>query len=86
MSLASKVANLFSSESTNPQSNRPGFGFVDDGLSRGEHTFAAVKLGSESLTSEIMASKAAEEEGRSPYLHVRYPAQHKRFVANFDSV
>ncbi len=86
MSLASKVANLFSSGSTNPQPNRPDFDFVDDGLSRGEHTFAAVKLGTESLTSEIMASKAVKEEGRAPYLHVRYPAQHKRFVANFDSV
>jgi hypothetical protein len=74
MSLTSKVANLFSSGSTNPQSNRPGFGFVDDGLPGGKHTFADVKLGPEGFTPEIMASKAVEEEGRSPYLHVRYPA------------
>jgi hypothetical protein len=85
MFLASKVANLFSSGSTNPQSNRPGFGFVDDGLSGvsgGKHTFADVKLGPKGFTPEIMASKTVEEEGRSPYLHVRYTARHKRSIAN----
>jgi hypothetical protein len=79
MSLASKVANLFSSGSTNAQTNRNGFGFAEDGLSGGKDTFADVKLGSEGFTPEIMASKALEEEGRSPYLHVRDLARDKIF-------
>jgi hypothetical protein len=70
MSLASKVANLFSSGSTNAETNRIGFGFSEDGLSRGKDTFADVKFGSEGFASETMAPKALEEEGRSPYLHV----------------
>lgn len=86
MSLASKVANLFSSGSTSTQTNRNGFGFVDDGLSKGKHSFADVKLGSVDLTPEIMASKAVEEERRSPYLHVRYPRTQKKFTANMQSV
>ena len=86
MSLASKVANLFSSGSTNSQPNRNHFGFVDDGLSGGKHTFADVKLGPEGFMPEIMASKAVEEERRSPYLHVRDPPFHKRSAANLYSV
>jgi hypothetical protein len=77
MSLASKVANLFSSGSSNSQSKRNSFGFPEDGLSGGKDTFADVKLGPEVITSEIMASKAVEEESRSPYLHVRYPTLDK---------
>jgi len=81
MSLASKVANLFSSGSTNSQTNRNGFGFSEDGLSGGKDTFADVKLGPEGIASEIMASKAVEEEGRSPYLYVGYPTWDKRSIS-----
>lgn len=70
MSLGSRVANLFSG-STNAQQDRNNFGFVDDGLSTGKQNFANVKLGTEGLGSETMASKADEEEGRPPYIHVR---------------
>jgi hypothetical protein len=73
MSLASKVANLFSPGSTNAQPNRNEFGFVDDGLPGGKHTFADVKLGPEGFTSESMVSKKVEEKEHRPYLHVRYP-------------
>jgi hypothetical protein len=86
MSLASKVANLFSSGSTSAQTNRNGFGFVDDGLPGGKHTFADVELGPEGYTPEIMAPKAVEEERRSPYLHVRYFQRHTKFTANMGSV
>jgi hypothetical protein len=86
MSLASKVANLFSSGSTNTHPNRNDFGFVDDGLSEGKQTFADVKLGPEGFTSEIMVSKAVEEEGRPPYLHVSHPHVEPEATANLCSV
>jgi hypothetical protein len=86
MSLASKVANLFSSGSTNTQAHRNVFGFVDDGLSEGKQTFADVEFGSEGLTSGIMLSKAGEEEGRRPYIHVRYPHREPNASANLSSV
>ena len=86
MSLASKVANLFSSGSTNAQTNRNVFAFSEDGLSGGKDTFVDVKLGSEGFMSENMASKAVEEEGRSPYLHVGHLAPGKRLTANLRSV
>jgi len=84
MSLASKVANLFSG-STNTQTHRNGFGFPEDGLSEGKDTFVDVKMGSEGLTSETMASKAIEEEGRSPYLHVGHPSTRIRSTTNLYS-
>ncbi len=70
MSLASLVANLFSPESTRTAPSRTGFGIVDDGESGG-NSFADVKLRTEGLGTNTMASEALEEEGRPPYLHVR---------------
>ena len=70
MSLTSKVANLFSSGSTDTQQNRNTLGFTDDGLAEGKQTFANVKLGADGFGSKTMAPKADEEEGRPPYLHV----------------
>ncbi len=69
MSLGSRVANLFSG-STRTQQDRNEFGIADDGLSGGKQTFDDVKLGEEGVRQDIMASKADEEEGRPPYLHV----------------
>ena len=74
MSLASRVANLFSSGSTTQPTDRNEFGFVDDGLSEEKEIFADVKLGEEGFRLEIMAPKAVEEEARPPYLHVRWQA------------
>lgn len=71
MSLASRVANLFSSSTTSPQQNRNEFGLVDDGVPAGRQHFADIKLGAETVMSETVAQKAVEEEGRPPYLHVR---------------
>ena len=70
MSLASLVANLFSPESPRTTPNRTGFGIVDDGESAGS-SFVDVKLRTEGLGSNTMASEALEEEGRPPYLLVR---------------
>ncbi|TVY80838.1 putative mitochondrial carrier [Lachnellula suecica] len=69
MSLASRVANLFSSSSTGPQQSRNELGFVDDGVPAGKQGFADIKLGSERVMPENMAPKAVEEEARPPYLH-----------------
>ena len=73
MSLASKVATLFSSRSTTAQPNSNDFAHVDDGVRGEKQPFAGVKLGSESFTSETMSSKTVEEEPRPLYLHVRHP-------------
>jgi hypothetical protein len=71
--LASRVANLFSSESTTKQQNHNGIGLVDDGISGGKGSFADVRLGTADFRSDTMAPKAIEEEeeeGRPPYIHV----------------
>lgn len=73
MPLASLVANLFSSGSTNTQSdNHNCLGFTDDGLSGGKESFTDVRLGTEITGSKTMAPKELEEEARPPYLHVSY--------------
>lgn len=73
MSLASRVANLFSSGTSTPQQGRDEFGFVDDGVPEGKQTFSDFKLGTEGFRSDTMAQKEVEEEeGRPPYLHVRW--------------
>lgn len=69
MSLASRVANLFSS-STSPQRTND-FGLVNDGGPAGQQGLADIRLGAESVMSETNAQKAVEEEARPPYLHVR---------------
>ncbi|KAH6671861.1 mitochondrial carrier domain-containing protein [Halenospora varia] len=70
MSLASRVANLFSSGTSTPQQGRDEFGFVDDGVPEGKQTFSDFKLGTEGFRSDTMAQKEVEEEeGRPPYLH-----------------
>ncbi|KAF4632285.1 hypothetical protein G7Y89_g5846 [Cudoniella acicularis] len=71
MSLASRVANLFSSGTSTTQQDRNDFGFVDDGVPARKQTFADVKLGTRRVRSDTMASKAIEEEeeSRPPYIH-----------------
>ena len=86
MSLASKVANLFSSGSTSTQTPSNSFGFPEDGLSGGKNTFVDVKMGSEGLRTGTMASKTVEEEGRSPYLHVGHPSTGNRSTTDLCSV
>jgi hypothetical protein len=70
--LASRVANLFSSKSTTKQQNHNDIGLVDDGLSGGKGSFADVRLGAADFRSDTMAPKTTEEEeeGRPPYIHV----------------
>ena len=85
MSLASRVANLFSSGSTTKTADRNEFGFVDDGLSEGKETFADVRLGREGIRSKTMAPKAVEEEARPPYLHVRWRASISKSMHDTDS-
>ncbi len=70
--LASRVANLFSSESTTKQQNHNDIGLVDDGLSGRKGSFADVRLEAADFRSDTMAPKATEEEeeGRPPYIHV----------------
>ncbi len=72
MSLGSLVANLFSGSTSRTQQVRNEFEFADDGLSEGKPTFADTKFGSGGFRSETMASKEDEEEGRPPYVHVRW--------------
>jgi hypothetical protein len=72
MSLASRVANLFSSGSTDaPREGNNSLGFDNDGLPGGKETFIDVRLGVELARPENMAPKALED-GRPPYLHVSY--------------
>lgn len=69
MSLASRVANLFSSSTSRPE-GRNKFDLVDDGVPAGKQGFPDVKLGAERVKSNTMAQKDfAEEEARPPYLH-----------------
>ena len=83
--LASRAANLISPESTNKQQNQDGLGFVDDGISGGKGTFVDVKLGTAGFRTDTMAPKTTEEEeeGRPPYLHVRYQQGGQRRIADF---
>ena len=69
MSLASRVTNFFSAQ--RGERNDLGFADGDDVLPGGKGSFVNGTLGG---MSEIMAQKAVEEEGRPPYLHVRYCA------------
>lgn len=69
MSLTSRVVNLFSSGSAgSPAEDRTKFGIVDDG---GEED-VNVRVGKRLLGSKVMAQEEVEEEGRPPYLHVRF--------------
>jgi hypothetical protein len=72
--LASRIANLFSPDSTHSNSqNHNSVGFVDDGISGGTGDFPDVKLGTANFRSNTMASEAVEEEeARPPYIHVSY--------------
>jgi len=70
MSLASRVANLFSS-STSLQQSTNEFDLVDDGGPAGKQGLADIRMGADSVMSETNAQKAVEEEARPPYLHVR---------------
>jgi len=70
MSLASRVANLFSSGSAGSSTDaRNAFGFADDGLQEGQGDFAEGRAGTGHIRSKTMAPEKDEEEARPPYLH-----------------
>ena len=70
MSLASRVANLFSG-SPAVERERSKLNFGDDGLSNEEIVFADRQSRLHATKSDAMAQKDVKEEGRPPYLHVR---------------
>lgn len=70
MSLASRVANLFSG-SPAVERERSKLNFGDDGLSDEELGFAHRQSRLHAAESDAMAQKDVKEEARPPYLHVR---------------
>lgn len=70
MSLASRVANLFSG-SPAVERERSKLNFGDDGLSDEDLGFADRQSRLHAAESDAMAQKDVTEEGRPPYLHVR---------------
>lgn len=70
MSLASRVANLFSG-SPAVERERSKLNFGDDGLSDEELGVAHRQSRLHAAESDAMAQKDVTEEGRPPYLHVR---------------
>jgi hypothetical protein len=71
MSLTSRLANLFSSGTTNISDDRNRLAFAEDGLVGGKETSAGVRFGTKLDRSKTMAPKKLEEEARPPYLHVK---------------
>jgi len=70
MSLASRVANLFYTGSTNTQrEDRNRLAITDNGLPGGRETPIDVRFRPEFVGSGTMAPKTVEEEDRPPYLH-----------------
>jgi hypothetical protein len=82
MSLASRVTNLFSSGSTGGTGPEEGneTGLASDGLERGNRRMEDGILGARAFKPETMSPQTVEEEGRPPYLHVRFngPSQRRR--------
>jgi hypothetical protein len=82
MSLASRVTNLFSSGSTGGTGLEEGneTGLASDGLERGNRRMEDGILGATAFKPETMSPQTVEEEGRPPYLHVRFngPSQRRR--------
>lgn len=69
MSLTSRVINLFSSGSTAaPAEDRTKFAIADNG---GEEDVKFI-VGKSLFGSQTMAKGDIEDEGRPPYLHVRF--------------
>lgn len=71
MSLASRVANLFSGSTTSAEQDQSKFSLANDGLSDRHINFPDVQSRRKGTHSDAMAQKEVEEEGRPPYLHVR---------------
>jgi hypothetical protein len=71
MSLASRVANLFSGSSISAGQDQSKFSLANDGLSDRHINFPDVESRRKGAYSDTMAQKEVEEEGRPPYLHVR---------------
>ena len=88
MSLASRVTNFFSSSSSIQRQERNDLGFADadDGLPGGKGSFVDGRLGTKGFRTDTMAQKTVEEEGRPPYLHVRYHCDELRSIANVNSL
>jgi hypothetical protein len=72
MSLASRVANLFSGNSTSVEQDQSKFSLANDGLSERHISFPDVESRRRGAYADTMAQKEVEEEGRPPYLHVRF--------------
>lgn len=75
MSLASRVANLFSG-SPAVERERSKLNFGDDGLSDEEIGFAHRQSRLHATESDDMAQEDVAEEARPPYLHVRSGCTH----------
>jgi hypothetical protein len=71
MSLASRVANLFSGSSTTPGQDQSKFNLANDGLSDRHINFPDVESRRKGVYSHTMVQKEVKEEGRPTYLHVR---------------
>jgi len=75
MSLASRLANLFSGSPTATEDHNS-FRFQDDGLSKERVSFAGVNSSRRGTRPYTMAQEEAEEEEARPaYLHVSFPQQ-----------
>jgi hypothetical protein len=72
MSLASRVANLFSGSSTSAGQDQSQFTLANDGLSDRHISLSGVESRRRGAYSDTMSPKEVEEEGRPPYLHVRH--------------
>jgi len=71
MSLASRVANLFSGSSNVAEQDQSKFNLANDGLSDRHINFPDVESRRKGAYLHTMAQKEVKEEGRPPYLHVR---------------
>jgi hypothetical protein len=73
MSLASRLANLFSGSPIATEEDHNTFGFQDDGRSKDSTAFTGVRSSKRGTRPNTMApEEAEEEEARPPYLHVSF--------------
>jgi hypothetical protein len=70
MSLASRVANLFSGPSITREQDQGKFGFADNNGLANNAMFSDVHSRSVELEEGSVSQKSVEKEGRPPYAHV----------------
>jgi hypothetical protein len=73
MSLASRVANLFSGSSITGERDHSKNDFADNGLSNSA-VFSDIQAGRGELEADTISQKDIEKEERPPYIHVSYSA------------